>query len=267
MHFCSESSKAESTSQQNSLKSITKEREETFKKRLLKASKSDVKNVLTLRLKIRIYFHWKLLDIQLLLITLLQKDFQERFLKKIGFFLGLYSTKSFDILTQQKVFGSKLMNEIEKVLLSFISCSFLSIYFCFFRYSEEDDSKGQCDLLAYSSDPLKQSMETLADPKYNIYQKDGSCDDLNNLNLNSEMPRSRELTGKIANDPPPPYSRPQFSGFLGNSFFHVQNLKPQYSTNQKIDGGFFNTAASLLVGEGIRYNNEGKMIPFHGFQF
>lgn len=159
------------------------------------------------------------------------------------------------------------MNEIEKVLLSFISCSFLSIYFCFFRYSEEDDSKGQCDLLAYSSDPLKQSMETLADPKYNIYQKDGSCDDLNNLNLNSEMPRSRELTGKIANDPPPPYSRPQFSGFLGNSFFHVQNLKPQYSTNQKIDGGFFNTAASLLVGEGIRYNNEGKMIPFHGFQF
>ena len=57
MHFCSESSKAESTSQQNSLKSITKEREETFKKRLLKASKSDVKNVLTLRLKIRIYFH------------------------------------------------------------------------------------------------------------------------------------------------------------------------------------------------------------------
>ena len=182
-------------------------------------------------------------------------------------FLGLYSTKSFDILAQQKVFGSKLMNEIEKVLLSFISCSFLSIYFCFFRYSEEDDSKGQCDLLAYSSDPLKQSMETLADPKYNIYQKDGSCDDLNNLNLNSEMPRSRELTGKIANDPPPPYSRPQFSGFLGNSFFHVQNLKPQYSTNQKIDGGFFNTAASLLVGEGIRYNNEGKMIPFRGFQF
>ena len=57
MHFCSESSKGESTSQQNSLKSITKEREETFKKRLLKASKSDVKNVLTLRLKIRIYFH------------------------------------------------------------------------------------------------------------------------------------------------------------------------------------------------------------------
>ena len=105
-------------------------------------------------------------------------------------------------------------------------------------------------------------------PKFNnIYQKDGSCDDLNNLNLNSEMPRSRELTGKIANDPPPPYSRPQFSGFLGNSFFHVQNLKPQYSTNQKIDGGFFNTAASLLVGEGIRYNNEGKMIPFRGFQF
>ena len=98
-------------------------------------------------------------------------------------------------------------------------------------------------------------METLADPKYNIYQKDGSCDDLNNLNLNSEMPRSRELKGKIANDPPPPYSRPQFSGFLGNSFFHVQNLKPQYSSNQKIDGGFFNTAASLLVGE-------GKMIPF-----
>ena len=37
MHFCSESSKAESTSQQNSLKSITKEREETFKKAFRKA--------------------------------------------------------------------------------------------------------------------------------------------------------------------------------------------------------------------------------------
>ena len=153
-----------------------------------------------------------------------------------------------------KVFEMKLMEWERNVSKTFLCFgSFLNIFLdVVFRYTKEDDTEGRCDLLAYSSDPLKQSMETLADPKFNIYQKDGSCDDLNNLNLNSEMPRSRELTGKIANNPKPPYSRPQFSGFLGNSFFHVHNLKPQYSTNQKIDGGFFNTAASLLVGEGKR---------------
>ena len=84
MHFCSESSKAESTSQQNSLKSITKEREETFKKRLLKASKSDVEKCADFASENQKIFPLKIIGHS---ITLQQKDFQERVFVKNRFFL------------------------------------------------------------------------------------------------------------------------------------------------------------------------------------
>ena len=54
-----------------------------------------------------------------------------------------------------------------------------------------------CDILAYAPDVLiRSTWSTIASPRFNIYERDRSCDDLNSLNLESEAPRSRILTGK-----------------------------------------------------------------------
>ena len=89
-----------------------------------------------------------------------------------------------------------------------------------------DSEGGVCDILAYAPTiALRSSWSTIASPRFNIYERDRSCDDLNSLNLDKEEPKSRILTGKkpivnIAALPP----RPSFSGISGNSFYHVQPI-------------------------------------------
>ena len=155
----------------------------------------------------------------------------------------------------------------------------------FFRFSLPDSKGGICDILAYAPDvSIRSSWSTIASPRFNIYERDRSCDDLNSLNLESEAPRSRILTGKTQvniEDPSSLDQTTEFAGVSGNSYYHVQSIstpslkfsprpveiptiqslppltsssqKPVYSvaesTNQKIQLGHSSTA-SLLLGNG-----------------
>ena len=71
------------------------------------------------------------------------------------------------------------------------------LYFSFERYSEPNSEGGVCDLLAYSPKySLRSTWATIASPRFSIFERDRSCDDLNSLNLEQEQPRGRILTGK-----------------------------------------------------------------------
>ena len=102
--------------------------------------------------------------------------------------------------------------------------------FSFERYSEPNSEGGVCDLLAYSPKySLRSTWATIASPRFSIFERDRSCDDLNSLNLEQEQPRGRILTGKhpivniMAQVPEvyedeeffTPNARPTFSGFTG----------------------------------------------------
>ena len=100
--------------------------------------------------------------------------------------------------------------------------------FSFERYSEPNSEGGVCDLLAYSPKySLRSTWATIASPRFSIFERDRSCDDLNSLNLEQEQPRGRILTGKhpivnimaqvpeVYEDEVTPNVRPTFSGFTG----------------------------------------------------
>ena len=154
-----------------------------------------------------------------------------------------------------------------------------------------DSKGGVCDILSYSPEAsLRSSWSTIASPRFNVYEKDRSCDDLNSLQLDKESPRARILTGKtpIVNIEAEEeavgtsHNNPlQFLGFPGDSFFHGQSIstkpkftsrpikspprpesiplkaKPTYSvqpSNQKIQIEPFSQTASLLLGRDGKTN-------------
>lgn len=118
--------------------------------------------------------------------------------------------------------------------------------------------------MAYSLDSHPSSWTTIASPRFNIYERDRSCDEVNSLNLQKEEPRGRVLTGlyqrflgalklsfpsmvcvlqkdyiltifpfqgkkaivdiEAASSLSPHSFEPQFAGIAGNSFYHVHSI-------------------------------------------
>jgi hypothetical protein len=110
------------------------------------------------------------------------------------------------------------------------------------RYLYPDSEGGSCDILAYAPQVAsRSSWSTIASPRFNIYEKDRSCDNLNTLNLDDEV-RGRILTGKnpivnidaateefLGQSQVLPRPMPTFAGFTGNSFYQVQPVNRPYS--------------------------------------
>ena len=84
--------------------------------------------------------------------------------------------------------------QLAQIALPFMSVSIFTYYSSF---SLPDSQGGVCDILAYSIDSHPSSWSTIASPRFNVYERDRSCDELNSLNLNKEEPSGRVLTGKI----------------------------------------------------------------------